>query len=92
MPGLAGEQVRLDGKTLRGSRGGDGAVRLLGAYAAKARLVLAQQAVDGKSNEITAIPQVLDLLELEGAVVSIVAIDGSKPQSKKGTGLGNINP
>jgi len=52
LPGLAGGQVCLDGKTLRGSRGLDGAVHLLSAYAAKARLVLAQQAVDGKSNEI----------------------------------------
>jgi hypothetical protein len=41
LPSLAGEQVCLDGKTLRGSRGADGAVHLLGAYAAKARLVLA---------------------------------------------------
>lgn len=83
LPSLAGEQVCLDGKTLRGSRGKEGAVHLLSAYAAKARLVLAQQAVDGKSNEITAIPQVLDLLELEGAVVSIDAMGCQKAIADK---------
>ena len=83
LPSLAGEQVCLDGKTLRGSRGKDGAVHLLSAYAAKARLVLAQQAVDGKSNEITAIPPVLDLLELEGAVVSIDAMGCQKAIADK---------
>lgn len=83
LPSLAGEQVCLDGKTLRGSRGKEGAAHLLSAYAAKARLVLAQQAVDGKPNEITAIPQVLDLLELEGAVVSIDAMGCQKAIADK---------
>jgi predicted transposase YbfD/YdcC len=78
VPSLAGEQICLDGKTLRGSRGKDGAVHLLSAYAAQARLVLAQQAVDGKSNEITAIPGVLDLLDLKGAVVTIDAMGCQK--------------
>jgi len=83
LPGLAGEQVCLDGKTLRGSRGADGAVHLLSAYAAKARLVLAQQAVDGKSNGITAIPQVLALLDLQGAAVSIDAMGCQKAMAEK---------
>lgn len=83
LPGLAGEQVCLDGKALRGSRSADGAVHLLSAYAAKARLVLAQQAVDGKSNEITAIPLVLDLLDLQGAVVSIDAMGCQKAIAEK---------
>ncbi|CAK0756358.1 hypothetical protein CCP3SC5AM1_2210003 [Gammaproteobacteria bacterium] len=38
----------------------------MSAYAAQARLVLAKQAVDGKSNEITAIPLLLDMLDLHG--------------------------
>jgi hypothetical protein len=59
LPSLSGEQVCLDGKTLRGSHRGDQAVHLRSAYAAKARWVLAQQAVSEKSNEITAIPDVL---------------------------------
>lgn len=83
LPSVAGEQICLDGKTLRGSRGKAGAVHLLSAYAAKARLVLASQAVDGKSNEITAIPQVLDLLELQGAVVSIDAMGCQKAIAEK---------
>ncbi|MGZ8219815.1 ISAs1 family transposase [Methylomagnum sp.] len=83
LPSLSGEQVCLDGKALRGSRGADGAVHLLSAYAAKARLVLAQQAVDGKSNEITAIPQVLGLLDLQGAVVSLDAMGCQKAIAEK---------
>ena len=78
LPSLAGEQVCLDGKTLRGSRVGDRAVHLLSAYAAQARLVLAQQAVADKGNEITAIPDLLAMLELQGAVVTIDAMGCQK--------------
>lgn len=74
LPGLSGEQVCLDGKRLRGSRTGEQAVHLLSAYAAQARLVLAQQAVGEKANEITAIPDLLALLDLRGAVVTIDAM------------------
>lgn len=58
-------------------------MHLPSAYAAKARLVLAEQAVDGKSNEIAAIPQAPDLLELEGAVVSIDAMGRQKAIAEK---------
>jgi predicted transposase YbfD/YdcC len=78
LPSLAGEQVCLDGKTLRGSRAGEAAVHLVSAYAAKARLVLAQQAVADKSNEITAIPELLAMLDLSGAVVTIDALGCQK--------------
>jgi predicted transposase YbfD/YdcC len=78
LPSLCGEQVCLDGKTLRGSRVGEKAVHLMSAYAAKARLVLAQQAVADKSNEITAIPELLSMLDLAGAVVSIDAMGCQK--------------
>ncbi len=78
LPSLAGEQVCLDGKTLRGSRVDGKAVHLMSAYAAKARLVLAQQAVADKTNEITAIPDLLSLLDLEGALVSIDAMGCQK--------------
>ena len=78
LPSLAGEQVCLDGKTLRGSRTGEQAVHLMSAYAAKARLVLAQQAVADKTNEMTAIPELWSLLELEGALVSIDAMGCQK--------------
>ena len=78
LPSLSGEQICLDGKTLRGSRAGDRAVHLLGAYAAKARWALAQQAVGEKTNEISAIPDLLSMLDIEGAVVSIDAIGCQK--------------
>ena len=78
VPSLAGEPVCLDGKTLCGSRVGAQAVHLLRASAAQARLVLAQQAVGDKTNEITAIPELLSLLELEGALVSIDAMGCQK--------------
>src|SRR5512134_2366002 len=78
LPSLVGEPVCVDGKTLRGSREGDRAVHLLSAYAAKARLVLAQQAVADKTNEITAIPALLSLLAVRGAVVTIDAMGCQK--------------
>jgi predicted transposase YbfD/YdcC len=76
----AREVVAVDGKTLRGSRqpDGTGALHLVSAYATAAGLVLAQRAVDGKSNEITAIPELLDMLALEGAIVSIDAMGTQK--------------
>jgi len=47
---------------------------MVSAFATEARLVLAQQKVDDKSNEITAIPKLLDLLNLEGQIVMIDAM------------------
>jgi hypothetical protein len=73
LPRLAGEQMGGDGKTWRGSRTEEHAVHLMSAYAAKARWVLAQQPVGDKTNEITAIPTLLSMLELNGAVVSMDA-------------------
>jgi predicted transposase YbfD/YdcC len=79
LPSLAGEQIAVDGKTVRGSREqGQSTVHLVSAFAAQARLVLGQQAVTEKSNEITAIPDLLSLLELKGAVVSIDAMGCQK--------------
>lgn len=77
---VAREVVAVDGKTLRGSRGsdGNGALHLVSAYATTAGLVLAQRAVDGKSNEITAIPELLDMLNIDGAIVSIDAMGTQK--------------
>ncbi len=69
--------VALDGKTLRRSHDGANgkkALHMVSAWAAENRLVLAQVAVDEKSNEITAIPELLKLLALEGCIVTIDAI------------------
>jgi predicted transposase YbfD/YdcC len=76
-PSDAGEVVAIDGKTLRGShdRGaGKEAIHLVSAWASTSRLVLAQRTVDSKSNEITAIPEVLRLLDLRDCTVTIDAM------------------
>jgi predicted transposase YbfD/YdcC len=78
LPSLSGEHICLDGKTLRGSRVGDKAVHLLSAYAAKARWVLTHQAVGEKTNEMTAIPDLLSMLDITGALVSIDAMGCQK--------------
>lgn len=72
-----GEIIALDGKKLRGShnRGiGKGAITMVSAWAVNNHLVLAQRNVDDKSNEITAIPKLLELLELAGCIVTIDAM------------------
>jgi predicted transposase YbfD/YdcC len=70
----AGEVVAIDGKTLRRShdRAADrGPLHLVSAWAGANRLVLGQLAVDEKSNEIAAIPALLDALALSGCVVTV---------------------
>ncbi|MDX1687956.1 MAG: ISAs1 family transposase [Candidatus Promineifilaceae bacterium] len=72
-----GEVVAIDGKTVRRShdRGcGKTAIHLVSAWATANHLVLGQRKVDDKSNEITAIPELLHLLELNGCVVTIDAM------------------
>lgn len=72
-----GEVIALDGKTLRRSfdtATGQGALHLVSAWAGHNRLVLAQQKVDGKSNEITAVPALLSRLDLQGCVVTTDAL------------------
>jgi predicted transposase YbfD/YdcC len=74
-------QIAIDGKTLRGSHDGDtrpNALHLVSAWATEARLFLGQIAVEQKSNEITAIPQLLELLDIEGATVTIDAMGCQK--------------
>jgi len=73
--------VAIDGKTLRGSHDGAtrlNALRLVSAWASEARLFLGQIAVAEKSNEITAIPQLLELLDIEGDTVTIDAMGCQK--------------
>lgn len=69
--------IAIDGKTLRRSHdaaNGKKALHMVSAWAVENRLVLAQVAVDEKSNEITAIPELLQLLVLEGCIVTIDAM------------------
>jgi predicted transposase YbfD/YdcC len=75
------EQIAIDGKTLRAS-GNDSkdlaALHLVSAWATQAQLSLGQVAVAGKSNEITAIPVLLRLLNVKGALVTIDAMGCQK--------------
>lgn len=69
--------VAIDGKTSRRShdrKRGHKALHLVSAFATTSRLVLGQEAVDEKSNEITAIPALLQRIDLNGALVSIDAM------------------
>ena len=68
-----GELIAIDGKTSRrsGKKGSKDAVHMVSAFAARQRLVLAQTKVGEKSNEIVAIPALLDMLAIEGAIVTI---------------------
>jgi predicted transposase YbfD/YdcC len=76
--------IAIDGKTLCGSAGSKlGPLHLVSAWATEAHLTLGQVAVDGKGNEITAIPPLLELLDLQGALVTIDAIGCQKAIAKK---------
>jgi predicted transposase YbfD/YdcC len=71
-----GEVVAIDGKTIRGAKanGKKSPVHMVSAWANGSNLVLGQTRVNEKSNEITAIPKLLEMLILEGAVVTIDAM------------------
>ncbi len=72
-----GELLAVDGKTVRGSRDrrrGKSALHMVSAWGCRNRLVLGQAATAEKSNEITAIPKLLELLELKGCIVTIDAM------------------
>jgi len=75
-----GEVVSIDGKSIRGSRGkgGKSIVHMVSAWAGENNVVLGQIKVDDKSNEITAIPELLKLLVLKGCIVTIDAIGCQK--------------
>jgi len=69
--------IAIDGKTVRRSHdkaGAKAAIHMVSAFAARQRLVLGQVKVAEKSNEIVAIPKLLDMLAIEGAVVTIDAL------------------
>ena len=75
------EVIAIDGKTLRHSfdKGKcQSAIHMVSAFAAKTGIVLGQEKVDDKSNEITAIPKLLDLLDIKGAIITIDAMGTQK--------------
>ena len=72
-----GEIIAVDGKTARGSRdrkNNRSPLHMVSAWACENRLVLGQEATQEKSNEITAIPKLLSLLELKGCIVTLDAM------------------
>ena len=74
---LPGEVVAIDGKTARRSydrAGNQGAIHLVSAWSTQHTLTLGQVKTEAKSNEITAIPRLLDLLELPDCIVTIDAM------------------
>ena len=78
--------VPIDGKTLRGSGGAkhrDNPLHVVSAWATQQGMTLGQVAVDSKSNEITAIPKLLKMLELKGTIVSIDAMGCQKEIAKQ---------
>ena len=71
------EVIAVDGKTSRRSyrkKGSKEAIHIVSAFAARQRIVLGQMKVNEKSNEIVAIPALLDMMSIEGAVVTIDAM------------------
>lgn len=74
---MAGEIIPIDGKTIRGSydrNQGKSALHLISAWSSTQRLVLGQMKVENKSNEITAIPALLELLDITGSIITIDAM------------------
>src|SRR3954447_388524 len=84
--GAADEVIAIDGKTARRThdkKNGRAAIHMVSAFAARQRLVLGQVAVADKSNEITAIPKLLDMLAIEGANVTIDAMGCQRDIARK---------
>lgn len=74
-PALAGDVVAIDGKALRRALdAGDSLPYIVSAWATENGLALGQVKVDDKSNEITAIPELLHMLELNGCIVTLDAM------------------
>ncbi len=81
-----GKHIAIDGKTLRGSydkKAGQNPLHLVSAWACDSRLTLGQIATEEKSNEITVIPLLLELLDLKGATVTIDAMGCQKEIAAK---------
>lgn len=78
---LPAQVIAIDGKASRGSYDREKGIKdlqLVSAWATTSRLVLGQEAVDKKSNEITAIPKLLEQLELKGCIITIDAMGTQK--------------
>ena len=86
MTGIPAGVIAIDGKTVRRShhkKNGKAAIHMVSAFAARQRLVLGQVKVAEKSNEIAAIPRLLDMLAIEGAIVTIDAMGCQREIARK---------
>jgi predicted transposase YbfD/YdcC len=86
MLGVSADVIAVDGKASRRSadkRRGKAAIHMVSAFAARQRLVLGQVKVADKSNEIIAIPALLDMLAIEGAIVTIDAMGCQREIAQK---------
>jgi predicted transposase YbfD/YdcC len=86
LTGAPADLIAIDGKTLRRSyqkKGAKAPIHMVSAFAARQRLVLGQVKVAEKSNEIIAIPALLDMMALEGAIVTIDAMGCQREIAQK---------
>ena len=84
--GMPADVIAIDGKTSRRayqSKGAKAPIHMVSAFAARQRLVLGQVKVAEKSNEIVAIPKLLDMLAIEGAIVTIDAMGCQRDIAQK---------
>src|ERR1700692_2562885 len=84
--GAPADVIAIDGKTLRRSyqkKGAKAPIHMVSAYGARQRLVLGQVQVADKSNEIVAIPALLDMMAIEGAIVTIDAMGCQRSIAQK---------
>ena len=85
LTGAPPDALAIDGKTSRrsGGKGSTDAIHVVSAFAASQRLVMGQLKVNAKSNEIVAIPALLDLRSIEGATVTIDAMGCQREIARK---------
>lgn len=86
LTGMSADVIAIDGKAVRRSfqkKGSKAPIHMVSAFAARQRLVLGQVKVADKSNEIVAIPKLLEMLTIEGAIVTIDAMGCQRDIAKK---------
>jgi hypothetical protein len=87
---LGGQVIAIDGKTLRGSSDSNSnkaAIQMVSAWAQANRVVLGQVKTEAKSNEITAISQLLKFLDIQGCIVTIDAMGCQKAIAERRANL-----
>lgn len=84
VPSLTAKLIAIDGKTARGSRDGlCKGLHHLSAFVAESKLVIAHMATDAKSNEIPAIPELLEMMDITGGMISLDAMGTQRDIAQK---------